>query len=122
LPSELGGVGGEEPAQLEPSKTDALDGVEVADLDSRARRQSNIPSEVEGALITKVESGSPAEAAGLKPGDVIIEIEKKPVANADEAVELSEKVKGDRVLLRVWSSRGGPGGMQYVIVDKSKAK
>jgi hypothetical protein len=37
-------------------------------------------------------------------------------------VELSEKVKGDRVLLRIWSNSGGLAGMQYVIVDKSKAK
>ena len=122
LPSDLGGTEGEEPAQTEQSKADTLDGVEVADIDSRTRRQNNIPTEIQGALITRVEQGSPAEAAGLKPGDVIIEIEKKPVANADEAVELSEKVKGDRALVRVWSNSGGLAGMQYVIVDKSKGK
>jgi serine protease Do len=122
LPSELGGTSENEPAQTEKSKTDTLDGVEVADLDSRTRRQNNIPTDIQGALITRVEQGSAAEIAGLKPGDVIIEIEKKPVANADEAVELSEKVKGDRVLLRIWSNSGGLAGMQYVIVDKSKAK
>jgi serine protease Do len=123
LPSELGGTVGEEPAQVEQTKADALDGVEVANLDPRTRRQNGVPADVQGALITRVEPDSPGEAAGLKAGDVIIEIEKKPVSNADEAVELSEKVKDDRVLLRVWSSGGGgPGGMQYVIVDKAKAK
>jgi serine protease Do len=122
LPTELGGIGESEPAPTEPSKGDALDGVEVTDLDVRARRQGNIPADVEGALITRVEPGSAAEAARLKPGDVIIEIEKTPVTSADEAVELSEKVEGDRVLLRVWSRGGGLAGTQYVVVDKSKAK
>jgi serine protease Do len=86
LPTELGGTSDEEPSKVETSKGDTLDGVEVADIDSRTRRQSDIPSDVQGALITRVEPGSAAESAGLKPGDVIMEIEKKPVANADEAV------------------------------------
>lgn len=122
LPAELGGTGESDAPVTEQSKSDALDGVEVADLDSRSRRQNDIPADVQGALITRVEPNSPAAAAGLKPGDVILEIERKPVANADEAVELSEKVKGDRVLLRVWSRGDGQAGTQYVVVDKSKTK
>jgi serine protease Do len=122
LPSELGGTDSDASERSQQSKSDALDGVEVADLDSRTRQQNNIPSDVQGALITRVEQGSAAETAGLKPGDVIIEIERTPVANADEAVELSEKVKGDRVLLRVWSNSAGLAGMQYVIVDNRKTR
>ncbi|MBM3489585.1 MAG: DegQ family serine endoprotease [Alphaproteobacteria bacterium] len=35
-----------------------------------------------GALVRQVAPGSPAEAAGLRPGDVIVELEGKPVADA----------------------------------------
>src|SRR5262249_50915749 len=37
------------------STSDALDGVEVADLDSSARREVAIPSRIVGALVTKVD-------------------------------------------------------------------
>ena len=39
-----------------------------------------------GAVITDVVAGSPAEQAGLRPGDVIVEVDRRPVASADEAV------------------------------------
>ena len=121
LPEELGGASRSERTEREESKADALDGVEVADLDARTRRQNGIPADVEGALVTRVESGSAAEK-DLKPGDVIVEINQKPVRNADEAVELSEKSKGDSALLRVWSKDGGLAGTRFVIVKNNKDK
>jgi serine protease Do len=119
LPSEglakTGRPGGRGPG----AKGDPLDGVEVADLDTRARRQFNIPNQVRsGALVVDLDPGSPAAAAGLQPGDVILEINRKPVSNAEEAVELSQQAKGDRVLMRVW----GHGGSHYIVVDTSKRR
>jgi serine protease Do len=93
--------------------TDPLDGVTVDDLDLRARRQFNIPGYVQGAVVTDVDPASPAAAAGLRPGDVILEINRQPVRDADEAVRLSEQLKSNRVLLRVWSQ----GGSRYVVVE-----
>ncbi len=94
-------------------QADALDGVTVDDLDARTRRQFNIPGHVQGALVVNVEPDSPAAAAGLQPGDVILEINRQRVENADEAVRLSEQVKGSRVLLRVYSR----GGSRFVVVE-----
>jgi len=42
------------------------------------------------------------------------------VRDADDAVRQSEKVKGDQVLLRVWSSSGETGGARYVTVATRK--
>jgi serine protease Do len=53
----------------------------------------------------------------LRAGDVIQEINRKPVESADKAVELTEKMKNNRVLLRVWSH----GGSRFVVVDETKA-
>jgi serine protease Do len=102
------------------SKFDALDGVEVADLDAQARRQFDIPSHVRGALVSNVDQDSNAYEAGLRSGDVIQEIDRQPVKDADSAVKLSEEAKGDRILLRVWSQEGGMSGSRFLSVDNHK--
>jgi serine protease Do len=108
------------PSIEDSGKRDALDGVEVADLDNRTRQQFTIPNNVRGALVTDVDDQSNAAEAGLRPGDVILEINRQPVRSAQDAVDLSEKAEGERILLRVWSSRGGgPGGTRYIVVDNT---
>lgn len=94
----------------------ALSGLEVADLDSRIRRQFNIPPEIRGAVIVSVDPDSAASEVGLQPGDVVVEINRRHVANADEALEAGRQSKGQRVLLRVWRD----GGSRYVVIDTSK--
>ncbi len=115
---------GDNPKQHSQSGTDALDGVEVTDLDARVRRQVEIPRTVQGALVSNVSQDSNAAEAGLRPGDVIIEIDHHPVKSSDEAVQLAEKAKGDQILLRVWSRPGGrgPGGTKFLPVDNTKRK
>jgi serine protease Do len=113
---------GGRPGKQSESGMDALDGVEVTDLESRTRRQLGIAPRIEGALITNVDSDSRAAEAGLRAGDVILEINRQAVHNADEAVELSHKAKGDTVLLRVWSRGAGGGGTHYVAVKTDKAR
>ncbi len=117
LPTEdLPMLGKRGPSGKQAPPDDTLDGVEVADLDAKTRRQFNVPNEVKGALVTNVEQDSTSFEAGLRPGDVIMEMNRKIVANAEQAVELSDKVKGPRVLLRVWSR----GGSRYMFVDTHK--
>jgi serine protease Do len=92
-------------------------------LDDATRRQLEIPRTVRGALVTNVDPDSSAAEAGLRQGDVILEINRQPVHTADDAVNLSEKIKGDRVLLRVWSrGAGSQGGTRYVVVENPKRK
>jgi S1-C subfamily serine protease len=65
-----------------------------------------------GALIGGVPPGTPAAQAGLKEGDVLLEINRKKVRYASQ---LSRKIK-DRALLRVWSK----GGSRYFVVNTEK--
>ncbi len=117
LPTEgLAKAGGRSGGVRRGTQADALDGVIVENLDARYRQQFNIPAQVQGALVVDVDAASPAAAAGLRPGDVILEINRQRVNSADEAVERSQDIKGDRALLRVWSG----GGSRYMVVDASK--
>ncbi len=65
-----------------------------------------------GAVITDVLAGSPAERAGLKPGDVIVEVDRRAVGNADEAIEGLRATTKNGHLLRV----RGPSGTRFVTV------
>ena len=98
------------------NKAESLRGVTVVDLDSRFRQQLNVPEHVQGALVTEVDPDSDAASAGLEAGDVILEINRVPVTKADEAIEQSERAKGDRILLRVWSR----SGTHYLAVESGK--
>ena len=93
-----------------------LNGVGVADLDEQTRQQLKVPENIKGVVITEVQPDSPAAEAGLKQGDVIQEINRHPVKNAEEAVRMTEHVKDKVTLLRIWSDAGS----HYVVVDESK--
>jgi serine protease Do len=102
--------------------TDGLDGVLVDDLNALARRQLAIPSSIQGAIVTDVAQDSNASQAGLADNDVIVEINQKPVANADDAVKLSNGANTKRVLLKIWRSDGQASGTRFVSVDNTKRK
>lgn len=92
-----------------------LDGVSVSDLDARTRQALNLPRGIEGVVVTEVAPNSAAADAGLRPGDVIQEINKKPVQSAEEAAEMTAKSDEEQTLLRVWRD----GGSRFVLVDES---
>lgn len=96
----------------------SLNGVGVADIDARARRQFNIPPRVEGAIITQVAPDSAAAESGLQAGDVILEINRQRVRGAEDAVKLTEQASPNgKTLVRFWNARAG---VRYLIVDESK--
>ena len=92
-------------------------GLAVADLTPDLRQQLNIPDHVSGAAIENVRPASPAEDAGLAPGDVILEVDRKPVQNADTFVSAVHAVPaGKDILLLVWSH----GGASYRVVHPAQ--
>jgi serine protease Do len=95
----------------------SLNGVGVSDLTPAARSEYDIPSNIRGALVTQVDPNSPSAAAGLNPGDVIQEINGKPVRSSEDAIELTEKTETGKTRLKLWSR----GGTHYLIVDETEA-
>ena len=104
------------PAGSNKNDTGTLKGVAVNDLNPQLRSELNVPKSVKGAVVTGIAPNSPAADAGLKPGDVIEEINRHPVKDADDAVKLAENGSNKRTLLRVWSN----GGSHYVVVNESE--
>ena len=83
-----------------------LQGVIIGELNRELRRELGIPREVQGAVVLDLQAYSAAAQAGLRPGDVILSINRKEVRNAGDASQLTQIAKDKRTLLRVWSHRG----------------
>ena len=59
-------------------------GIQVADMNENLAQQYEIDPSLRGVVVTAVEPGSKAEKGGLQEGDVILEVNKKPVRSGAE--------------------------------------
>jgi serine protease Do len=76
-------------------------GIEVQEITPEMAKNYDL-SRTSGVIIVQVENGSPADEAGLVPGDILVEIDKKPVKNLEALNSLLAGVKaGDTILLLV---------------------
>ncbi len=92
-------------------------GLELRNLDEKVARLLKLPA-TNGVLVEGVDRSSPAYSAGIRPGDVILEVNRKPVATAQEATELSKAPSEGQVLMKVWSR----GGSRFVVVETGKTE
>jgi len=79
-------------------------GLAVGDLTAQDRQQLNVPEQVHGVVVQNVRPASPADDAGLQPGDVILEVDRQPASSANQFVnEVHQSPAGKDLLLLVWS-------------------
>jgi serine protease Do len=79
-------------------------GLAVSNLTPEARQQFEVPDQVHGVIVENVRPASPADDAGIQPGDVILEIDRKPAESASQfASAVHQNKDGKDVLLLVWS-------------------
>ncbi|MBE7211624.1 MAG: trypsin-like peptidase domain-containing protein [Gluconacetobacter diazotrophicus] len=77
-------------------------GVTLGAITPDVRQQLGLDDSVKGAVIRGVKSGSPADQAGLRPGDIITGVGDKPVTNPRETVAaVHDALKNGDVALRV---------------------
>ncbi|RZI99174.1 MAG: PDZ domain-containing protein, partial [Rubrivivax sp.] len=77
-------------------------GVAVQEVNQTLADSFKLPSP-EGALVSSVEKGGPAERAGLQPGDVIRSADgQRIVSSADLPAIVSMAKPGDALKLEVW--------------------
>jgi serine protease Do len=96
LPSgeEKGGAGG---AKL---------GLALQTLTPDLAQSMGLPPDTHGAVITDVAAGSPAAQAGLQEGEIVLEIDRHPVAGADDATAALRAPHKGGHLLRVRGAAG----------------
>ncbi len=79
-------------------------GLGLAPLSPELRAQLNVPEGVKGAVVRAVENGSPAEQAGLRPGDVIVAVGRQKVdapASTVQAIRAALEGQDHSVALRI---------------------
>ena len=62
-------------------------GVEVQDISAELAESFRL-SDTNGTLIAGVQRGGPADRAGIKPGDILIAVEAKPVTDSNSMLNL----------------------------------
>lgn len=81
-------------------------GIGVQDMTPELAESLKLPK-VNGALITEVVNGSPADKAGLKPGDVLVGVENKAVTDYASTLTLISALKpGATAPLKVIRANG----------------
>ena len=120
LTAELGDQPGDEgnigrPGnQLAKPQSGVLDGISLGELSAETRKAFEIGSDVEhGVVVTRVQQGSPAARAGLRAGDVLLELNRQRVDSVREFEAAYGKAK-DSLLLLVHRA----GATVFVVVKR----
>jgi serine protease Do len=78
-------------------------GMEVGPVTPEIARELDLPRNRGGAVVMNVDRNSPAANAGVRPQDVIVEVNQQPVANVGQVQrELQRAQAGQPVFLVVW--------------------
>ncbi|MGB9403917.1 MAG: DegQ family serine endoprotease [Candidatus Acidiferrales bacterium] len=89
----------DEQAPATENKGSALDGVQVQTLTPEIAQELELPAGTHGVVVGSVDPSSPAAESGLSRGDVIQEVNHKPVSNSQEFEQAVSASKGTVLLL-----------------------
>ncbi len=93
-------------------------GLAVGALTAETRQQIDAPDQLHGVLVQSVRPGSPAEDAVLRPGDVIVYVNRRPAASPNQFLgEVHGEDAGQMLLLTVWSK----GNVSYRTISPASA-
>jgi serine protease Do len=77
-------------------------GMTVTGLTPDMARRLRVPSGTEGVVISDIDAGSPAQRAGLSRGDVLLQVNRRPVSTVSEAArELGRVASGSTAFLLI---------------------
>lgn len=89
------------------TRNNALAGIDVRTVTPDMARQLNLPAGTSGVVIGAVSPDSDAAQSGLKPGDVILEINRQAVRNLNDYKRIVQKLGEKESVLLLINRRGG---------------
>ena len=103
-----------------PADTVETLGMSLSAITPELRSQFDINEKTKGVVITKVDEGSPAAERGLRPGEVIVEVNQEQVSNPQQVANKVKEAKsqGRRGVL-VMVDRQGEQRFVGLSVDKN---
>ena len=81
-------------------------GVQLQDVTRDMARSMRLP-DTNGAIVARVVAGSPAARAGLRPGDVVVSFEGKPIKSTDDLVWLASTTGTGKTVTLGVTGQGG---------------
>ncbi len=85
-------------AEAEEEKVEEDLGIAVQEITPQISRRFNL-DRTDGVIIVNVERGTVAEESGLRPGDIVLEINKKPIKTLGDYTQALESIKGGNTAL-----------------------
>ncbi|MBF0417350.1 MAG: DegQ family serine endoprotease [Magnetococcales bacterium] len=100
-------------ADNDSDKSDPL-GIKVRALGDNQRRKGRLADDIKGVLVARVDADGPAAKAGLRVGDVIVDVNRQSVESPSDYEQAIDKLgKSRNVLLRV----AREGGVLFIAVN-----
>ncbi|MFZ5585133.1 MAG: DegQ family serine endoprotease [Thermodesulfobacteriota bacterium] len=116
LTAVVGELKDEAPAERGEEKTKTTLGLTLQKLTPELAKELGLGIK-KGLVVTGVAAGSPAEEAGLRRGDVILEAAQKPVTNVNDFASLAGRLKpGEGLLLLIQRQEAS----QFVVIKAPK--
>jgi serine protease Do len=104
LEAEANGGRSPRPDSAERDAPTATDfGMQLEAITPEVSRQLELPRGRGGAIVADVDRGSVAANAGVQPNDIILEVNRQPVANVSQVTRaLQNAIAGRPIFLVVW--------------------
>ncbi|HEU0006056.1 MAG TPA: DegQ family serine endoprotease [Terriglobia bacterium] len=109
----LGEMPAEEQRRPEGERSRALEGIEVDELTPQVAQRLGVPRTTRGVVVVEVSLGSPAAEAGLRRGDIIQEVNRRPVASVAEFERAVRQSGNESVLVLVNRS----GSTLFLVIE-----
>jgi Do/DeqQ family serine protease len=90
-------------------------GLVVVDATPEVAQKLGLPPNTQGAVVAEVAPGGLAAEAGLRPGDVILEVHRQPVRSARDFVRAFEQTASQDLLVLV----NRAGRTAYVAIERA---